>query len=193
LVVEKKVVYFELPGPPNTDELFKAVKKRAEELGIRDIVVASSTGETGIKASEFFKGYNLVVVSHATGFRGPGTQEMPEEARKKIISNGAKVLTTGHALSGIERGVKAVLTGWFPLELIAQTLRLFGQGTKVAVEITVMAADAGLIPVDKDIIAIGGSGRGSDTAYVIKPANSNNFFDLFIKEVIAKPLSAKAG
>jgi hypothetical protein len=189
----KKIVYFDLPGPQNTDETYKAAKERAKELGIKDIVIASSSGETGVKASEFFKGFNLVIVSHAAGFRGTGTQEMPEEARKKITANGAKVLTTGHALSGIERGIKAVIPGVMPLELVAQTLRMFGQGTKVAVEITVMAADAGLIPGDRDIITISGTGKGSDTAYVIKPANSNNFFDLFVKEVIGKPLCAKAG
>jgi hypothetical protein len=75
---------------------------------------------------------------------------------------------------------------------VAQTLRIFGQGTKVAIEITVMAADAGLISGSSDIIAISGTGKGSDTAYVIKPAYSNNFFDLFVKEVIGKPLCAKA-
>jgi hypothetical protein len=73
------------------------------------------------------------------------------------------------------------------LELIAHALRRLGEGTKVCVEITMMAADAGLIPVDKDIIAIAGSGRGADTALLIKPANASRFFDLKIREIIAKP------
>ena len=62
-----------------------------------------------------------------------------------------------------------------------------GEGTKVCVEIVVMAADAGLIPVDKDVIDIGGTGRGADTAMVIKPANASKFFNLKIRETIAKP------
>jgi hypothetical protein len=62
-----------------------------------------------------------------------------------------------------------------------------GEGTKVCVEITLMAADAGLIPVDKDIVAIAGTGRGADTALRIKPANTARFFDLKIKEILAKP------
>ncbi len=73
------------------------------------------------------------------------------------------------------------------MELIAHTLRRMGEGAKVCVEITMMAADAGLIPVDKDIIAIAGSGGGADTALLIKPANASRFFDLKIREIIAKP------
>ena len=58
---------------------------------------------------------------------------------------------------------------------------------KVAVEIAAMAADAGLIPVDRDIISIAGTGRGADTAIVIKPENSSRLFNITIKEIIAKP------
>ncbi len=62
-----------------------------------------------------------------------------------------------------------------------------GEGTKVCVEITLMAADAGLIPADRDVVAIAGSGKGADTALRIKPANAARLFDLRIREVIAKP------
>ncbi|MEM2970188.1 MAG: hypothetical protein QXR63_04550 [Candidatus Bathyarchaeia archaeon] len=58
---------------------------------------------------------------------------------------------------------------------------------KVAVEIVLMAADAGLIPVDKEVIAIAGTGTGADTAIVVQPAYSRKFLDLKIKEIIAKP------
>ena len=63
-----KTVYFEKPGPKNTEETLNLAKERAEELGIRNIVVASTTGETGVKASEVFKGYNLIVVSQCYWF-----------------------------------------------------------------------------------------------------------------------------
>jgi hypothetical protein len=71
---------------------------------------------------------------------------------------------------------------------MADTLRLFGQGIKVAVEVAVMAADAGAL-TGNDIISIGGSGRGADAALVLKPAHQNNFFDMRIREVICKPRS----
>jgi hypothetical protein len=64
---------------------------------------------------------------------------------------------------------------------------MLGQGVKVGVEITLMAADAGLIPMDQAIIALGGSGRGIDAAMVIQPAHTNNLFDLYIQELICKP------
>ena len=70
--------------------------------------------------------------------------------------------------------------------MIADTLRLMGQGVKVAVEIAVMAADAGVLS-GQDIIAIGGTAKGADAAVVIKPAHMNNFFDLKIREIICKP------
>jgi len=185
--VERKTVYFQAPGEQNTESVLELVKNYAQAEGIKDIVVASTTGETGVKASRLFMGFNVVVVSHHVGFQEPGVWEMEEENRKKILENGAKILAATHALSGVERAIRKEFGTIMPLELIAHTLRLFGEGTKVCVEITIMAADAGLIPVDREVIAIGGTGRGADTALVIKPATASRFFDLAIREIIAKP------
>ena len=186
-MVEHKTVYFEKPGKENTEALLKIVKKYAESTGIRDIVIASTLGETGVAASKLFKGYNLVVVTHFTGLSEPGAQELKKKNRRQILKNGAKVFTGTHALSGVERAIRKVFNTIEPLELIANTLRLMGEGTKVCVEIALMAADAGLIPVSKDIIAIAGTGHGADTALLIKPANTGRFFNLIIREIIAKP------
>jgi len=188
---ERKTTYFNVPGPQNTEQVFGLVKKYAQAEGIKGIVVASTTGETGAKASQVFKGFNLVVVTHHFGFSEPGTHKLIEENRRKILKNGAKILTATHALSGVERAIRKKFGTIMPLELVAHTLRLFGEGTKVCVEITVMAADAGLIPVDRNVIAMAGTSRGVDTALVIKPASSSRFFDLEVKEVIAKPRSRK--
>ena len=62
-----------------------------------------------------------------------------------------------------------------------------GQGSKVCIEVVLMAADAGLIPVDQDVVAVGGTGSGADTILRIKPTNSTRLFDVRIREVIAKP------
>ena len=99
---------------------------------------------------------------------------------------GSPVVICSHALSGLERSVAKKHSGVYPVLLIADTLRLLGQGTKVGVEVAVMAADAGTL-TGKDIIAIGGSGGGADTALVVKQAHMNNFFDLRIREIICKP------
>ena len=185
--VERKIVYFETPGKQNTESVLKLVKDHAQTEGTRDIVVASTTGETGVKVSSLFRGFNVVVVSHHLGFQEPGVWELKEENRRKILKNGAKILTATHALSGVERAIRKKFTTIMPLELVAHALRLFGEGTKVCVEITIMAADAGLIPVDREVIAIGGTGRGADTALVMKPATASRFFNLEIREIIAKP------
>lgn len=184
---EKKTVYFKEAGEQNTDTLLKFVKEYADTENIKDIVVASTTGETGAKASNILKGKNVVVVTHCFGFEEPGKSELQEKYKKQILANGAKIFTGVHALSSVERAVRKDFGTLQPLELIANVLRLMGEGTKVCVETTLMAADAGLIPVDRDIVAIAGTGSGADTALRIRPANAARFFDLKIREVIAKP------
>ncbi|UCH70537.1 MAG: hypothetical protein JSV29_00710 [Candidatus Bathyarchaeota archaeon] len=184
---ERKTVYFEAAGSQNTELVLKLAKEYAQAEGIEDVLVASTTGETGARASEVFEDFNVVVVTHHSSFVKPGTLELREENRRKILERGAKLLTATHALSGVERAVRKKFTTILPLELIAHALRLFGEGTKVCVEISVMAADAGLIPVDKNIVAIAGTGRGADTALVIKPASASDFFSLEVRETIAKP------
>ena len=182
-----EIIYFEEPGPQNTIPTLEAAKKRAQELGIKDIVVASTTGETGLLAAKMFQGYNLVVVTHSTGFRKPDFQELTEENRQAIEKLGGKILTCTHAFGGIGRAVRRKLNTYQLEEIIAFTLRTFGEGMKVAVEITLMAADAGFIRTDREAIAIAGTGRGADTAIVVLPANAQSFFDLRILEIIAKP------
>ena len=185
--MEGKTMYFERPGKENTETVLKLVKKYAEIRGTENIVVASTTGETGVKAARILRDCNVVVVTHHVGFRQPSMHELLEENRKEILENGARIFTTTHALSGVERAIRKKFETIMPLELVAHTLRLFGEGTKVCIEIAIMAVDAGLIPEGMEIIAIGGTGRGADTALVIKSASASRFFDLEVREVIAKP------
>lgn len=185
--IERETTYFKEKGSENTDELLKIVKEYARKEGIRDIIVASTTGETGAKAAKLFKKQNVVVVTHYSGFQEPGKNELKERHRKEIQKSGAKIFTGTHALSSAERAIRKDFGTIQPLELISNVLRLMGEGTKVCVEITLMAADAGLIAEDRDVIAVGGTGKGADTALRIKPANSAQFFNLRIREIIAKP------
>ncbi len=181
-----KIIYFEKCGD-HTEEVLMFCKKFAEENGIKDIVVASTTGKTGLKASEIFKGYNLIIVTHCAGFRESGLLELKEEYRRAIEENGGKILVATHALSGVERAFRKKFDTIGPVEIIANALRCFGEGTKVCIEIALMAADAGLVPVEKDIICIAGTGSGADTSLLIRPAYSMNFFDLKVKKVLCKP------
>ena len=184
---KKKTTYFKNPGKQNTVALLKIVREYLQKTEIKNIVIASTTGETGAKASKLFEDHSVVVVTHSYGFRELGKTELEEKYKQEILANGARIFTGTHALSSAERAIRKNFDTIQPLEIIANVLRLMGEGTKVCVEITIMAADAGLIPVDKDVIAIGGTGKGADTALRIQPAHASNFFDIKIKEVIAKP------
>ena len=184
---ETKTVYFEEPGRENTDETLRLAKERADALGIRNIVVASYTGYTGVKASEAFKGYNLVVAAGVVGFREPNVHRMTPENRAIIEGKGGKIFFSTHAFGTLGRAVNRRFGAIQVDEIIAHVLRLFGQGVKVGCEVACMAADTGLIRTDEEAVAIGGSGSGADTAIVLKPSNTHTFFDTRILEIICKP------
>jgi len=194
MLSETQVVatYFEKPGKENTQRTLELAKRRAEELGIKTILVASTRGDTGVKACEAFRGYDVVVVTHSTGFKEPDFQELTDENRAAIEVAGGKILTCQHTFGGVGRAVRKQLGTYELEELIAYTLRLFGEGMKVAVEIAVMAADAGLVRTDEPVITIAGTSSGADTAMVLKPANAQAFFDLKVLEVICKPRLSNA-
>ena len=179
-------MHFDKPGPANTRAALASAFERARVLGIDEIVVASTQGDTAQQAFDIFKDCRIVVVTYHCGFKEPFHTVMPPEKKAALEAKGMTVVMATHALSGIERAVAKKHGGIYPALLIADTLRLFGQGVKVAVEIAVMAADAGTLS-GKDIIAIGGSARGADSAVVLRPANQSDFFDLRIREIICKP------
>jgi hypothetical protein len=190
--MESKITYFDKPGgEENTGETLALAKARAEELGIRTILVASTVGGTAVKAMDIFKDYKVIVVTHVTGMREPDTQEFTEKNRKIILNKGGLIITASHAFGGIHRSLGARGAPPVPSiaigDIIAMTLRNFGQGMKVVCEIAAMAADAGLVRTDEEVIAIGGTGRGADTAVVLQPEPTHRFFNLKVKEIICKP------
>ncbi len=181
---EEKVLYFLDKGSICTDKMLEMAKEMAEKRGISSIVVASTRGSTGVRASEVFKGHNVIVVTHSFGFREADQQELIKENINKIIENGAKILSTTHAFGGIGRSIRRKFNAIQYDEIIANTLRLFGEGMKVAIEIVLMAADSGLIRTNEDVISIG----KYDTAIVVRPAHTQDLFDVKVKEIICKPL-----
>jgi len=180
-------IYFREPGKRNTQRVLEIAKARAEELGIDSVVVATTTGYTGALAAQVFEGHNLVAVTHSTGFKEPNYQELTEENRAAIQARGGKVLTTQHGFGGVGRAVRKKLGTYELEEIVAYTLRTFGEGMKVVCEISIMAADAGLIRSGELVIAIAGTGRGADTAVVLRAANAQSFFDMRVVEVLCKP------
>ena len=186
-MTERKVSYFPEIDEKNTELTLKAAKKRAEEAGVKNIIVSSTRGGTALKALEYFQGYNVIVVTHVAGFKEPGKIEMSDETVKKIKDMGGKVLTTVHTFGGIASAISKKFSTLESPMLVANVLRMFGQGMKVVVETVYMVADAGLLPMDEEVISIAGTGKGCDTAVLVKPAHSGNMFDLYVREIIAKP------
>jgi hypothetical protein len=187
--MEKKIVYFERPGKENTGACLELVKAALDEGICRHLVVASTTGSTGLLFSETFKdsGVNMVVVTHSAGFKGPNTFEMAGETVEQIRANGAKMYTGTILTHSIETSLNAKFSGVYPAMIIAQALRRFGEGSKVCCEIVMMAVDAGLVPEDEEVMAVAGTGYGADTVVVIKSAASKRFLDLKVLEILAKP------
>ena len=185
--MEHKITYFDKPGKENTDAVLQIALHRAQESGIRTIIVASTTGETAVKAVEVFKGFRVIIVTHVMGSREPNVQPLTEENRRIILSKGGVTVTAAHAFGGIDRELRKSFNTIGLGETIANVLRVLGQGMKVVCEICLMAADAGVVRTDEEVICIGGSGRGADTAVVLNPVNTTDFFNLKVKEILCKP------
>lgn len=186
------ITCFERPGRHNTASTVRLAGERARALGIGHLVVASNTGETATAAAEAVGGAALVVcVTHQVGFAGPGVDELGADGRAKLKGAGLEVLTTTHLMAGIDRALRLSSGGLYPGEIVAGSLRMLGQGLKVCVEICSMALDAGLIPYGREVMAIGGSGRGADAAAVILPAHGHAIFETEVREVVCMPRRKK--
>jgi len=186
-IMELKTVYFEHSASETTEATLRIARQRAEELSIKKVLVASTSGATAVRAMDVFQGVKVIAVSHVTGIGEANVQEFEEENRQIVESKGGIILTTTHALSGLSAAMRNKYNTYVLGMIIADTLRIFGQGMKVTCEIALMAADSGLVRTDEDVISIGGTGHGADTAVLLRPVNTRNFFDLKVKEVLCKP------
>lgn len=180
---------FEKAGAEHTESVLKLAQERGESLGISTCVVATTRGRTALKACNILSGFKIVAVTHCTGFAEPNFQELPEDERERLEAAGVSILTATHAFGALGRAVRKKFGTYELEEIMANTLRIFGQGTKVAVEIALMAADAGLVQTGAPVLSVAGSGEGADTALVLMPANTHKFFETKVIEFICKPAS----
>ncbi|MFI5294483.1 MAG: pyruvate kinase alpha/beta domain-containing protein [Thermodesulfovibrionales bacterium] len=187
--MEKKIFYFEKTGRDNSAACLEIVTRTLADGKYGHLVVATTTGATGLMFSDALKGggVNVVAVTHSAGFKGPNTFEIPDDLLTKIKANGAKIYTGTILTHSIETSLNAKFSGIYPAMIIAQSLRRFGEGAKVCCEITMMAADAGLIPEGEEVIAVAGTGYGADTVMVLRSAASKRFLELRVLEILAKP------
>lgn len=184
---EKKIVYFDKMGKKNTEDTLRLAKERFDELGLKKIIIATSFGDTAVKALDYFKGEELVVINSMYGFREPGKESMKPENRQKLEEVGAKIINTTHLFASIDRSINRKYGGITLTQFIAEVFKMLGEGFKVCAEMAIMAADCGGVPVDEEVMAIAGTGRGCDTAVVLVPTHSTDFFKLQFKELVCLP------
>jgi len=176
--VGKVCVYFAEPGPENTDDVLDAVAKRLKEGNIKTVVVASTSGRTGLKFAETLRGKaKVIAISH---------EEMEPKLKKDIIKLGGMAVDKTHLPFGEE-----------DMDKVKDTFYTLGQGFKVAVEVILIATDKELTKPYKDVIGVAGTDRGSDTAIVARATSTKEIFNkdvekkLEIREIIAMPLKKK--
>lgn len=185
---ETSVSYFNKPGRRNSERVLECVRMRLKDLAIKKILAPSVSGATALAVKDALgTEADIIVVTHVAGFDAPNQQEFPPDIRRDLASHGIEVLTAQHAFGGVGRGIRKQLGSYQVDEIVAFSLRLFGQGVKVAIELALMAADAGLVRTDEDVISLGGTASGVDTALVLQPANSADFLKLKVREIICKP------
>ncbi|MCR4436118.1 MAG: pyruvate kinase alpha/beta domain-containing protein [Clostridiales bacterium] len=180
--MERKVVYFESIKQENTDVTFELVRERLDTLGIKKLVLASTTGATARKAMDYFKGrgIKLIVIPHQFDFHRKENL-FPQDLVKALKESGHEV-HFGTMLFHTDN-----LYGTSVPTIMANLLRCFCQGIKVCFEITLMATDAGLLAGGEKVVVMAGTGRGSDTALVMQAASSQNFKRLRVNEIICMP------
>jgi hypothetical protein len=186
---EAKVFYFDKKGSVNTDRTLDIALVCCEEKGIRKIVVASSTGKTALLLRDKAKSsIEVIGVTYSAGSKYREEVEEFNRNRERMIKKGIRVVRGLHALSATERAFEnKYKSGLLPLNIVADTLRMFSQGMKVCLEVAVMAAEAGFITPDEEVVAIGGSGTGADTAVVAKPAYAASMFETKFKAILCMP------
>jgi hypothetical protein len=187
--MELKTLLFDEKGPGNTDATLDVAADRATALGIKQAVVASSHGDTARKAHAVLapRGVRIIAVSICHSWESKGWT-MSQETKADLTQMGVVVHTGIHALGdSVGSAFSEKYGGRAPEEIVRDTMYRFSQGMKVAVECVLMAADAGLLDMRHEVIAIAGSDSGADTAIVCLPAYPRTFHQLQIREILAKP------
>jgi len=188
---EKTIHYFSQPGKENTQKTLELAVERALMLQLQAILIATKSGETALRLSEIAQASHyegrIIAVTYHQGFFNDESSTIPKDVQKLLFEKDIPIVMSSHALSGVSRSFREKFGGISLPEIIAESFRRISQGFKVAVEISIMAADAGAVSSSQDVVAIGGQSQGADTALVLRPAHQNSFLNLKIKEVICFP------
>ena len=101
-------MYFSKAGAVNTGKALEIAFREAKDRGICHVVIATTRGATAARAARMAKecGIRLVVVTHNTGFKKPGQQQLEDRYLKELREAGARVVTGTLPTRGLGRSVK---------------------------------------------------------------------------------------
>jgi hypothetical protein len=197
--ISRPCIYFEQAGVHNTDRVIEAVMRRLAEGDITTVVVSSTTGYTAIKFAEALEGRDEVTaisVAESSLIREWGT-EYPTLAPATKAELERRGVIVADKVSYVFHHSPFDDSRWqapTPEEIVRETLYAFGQGLKVAVEVVLIAVTSGYLAPFQDVIAVGGTHRGVDTAIVMNATYPNYIFSqdpakrLHIREILCKPM-----
>jgi hypothetical protein len=191
LGVSRPTFYFDAHGEANTKKAIELARKRAVELGIGKVVVASETGLTALKVLDAFPDSEVIVVSSAAGTLVKGSVigdlriGIPDEAiLGELLDRGAKVVRGTDPFWNLAAHTQLVDV----CKLGMMFFKVVCGGLHVCMTAVLEATDAGHLAEGEEAVALAGSFVGLDTAVVAGAANSVNFFKAFeVLEVICKP------
>ena len=199
-MVKRQVYCFDESGEENTQWVIEAVSQRLEVGGIRQVIIASTSGETAVAFARSLKGKaELICVSEAP-YRREWGEEWPclkQEFRQELESLGVNIMDNVPYVFHNSVMEAARWPNTSPERLVKETLYCFGQGMKVAVDVALTAVSCGYVAPYQDVIGVGGSGKGADTAIILRATYPASLFDkdpakrLEIKEIIAMPIAKK--
>jgi hypothetical protein len=199
-MIKRQVYYFEEPGEENTQLVIEAVSQRLEVGGIRKVIVASTSGETAVEFASSLKSKAELICVSQSPYRREWGEEWPclqQQFRQELEGFGATIIDKAPYIFHNSVLEAARWPNVFPEQMVRETLYSFGQGMKVAVEVALTGVSCGYVTPYEDVIGVGGSGKGADTAIVLRATYPASLFDkdpakrLEIREIIAMPISKK--
>jgi hypothetical protein len=184
-------------------------KQRADIFNVKNILVATNTGTSIRAACEVFgSGYRFFAVGNPSSAHERGLvlhNGISPQTRNTLEDMGITVVLANQSMfqkkdvrsfygvpyDEIRRSCSA--EGHInAVSLLYNALQLFGDGPRVCLEITLMAANAGVLPLDEDCMAIACPSSYCDlpdAAVVMHPAKTSDMFmgKLRIKDVVLSP------
>ena len=192
--IRRNILYFQNTDPSNAKCVIEAVKERLNLGGIEAVLIPITTGKTaelfsdelkgkagviGIPESEVIGVCNLIARSKG-GFFGSLVDDRLAEATERLRREAFDIVLLPFCGEN-----------W---DAAKELFHVFGQGMKVALEITIAAVELKKIPSGTRVISVGGTKGGADTAIVVKTSMQSEAFGselakrLSIEEILAMPL-----